>query len=195
MATEPPVLTEREACELANEYPAPGRSRFYGPIGAAEIGAGMILRAVEYPVYLIEEGAFGRLAGPVLVLTHECDLDQANERLLNDMALVCPIVPLAAFVARLNEALDYDNARRFLANVSARYINRVMYLPAIPNFLPLGGYLYLNLLSNTHLSKLLQFERICMLSVDGLRELDFALGRHLLRPNADRIPFQTGDVH
>jgi hypothetical protein len=69
----------------------------------------------------------------------------------------------------------------------------MLYLPSIPDVMPRGGYLYLNLLTNTHISKL-QGEGVaqtCMLSVDGFRELDFSLERHLRRPKADRVPLQT----
>lgn len=191
MATEPPVLSAQEAYEIASAYPAPGRDRFYGGIGDAALGAGVILRNVEYPLYVIEEGTFGRFSSIAMVLTHECDLDQENERVLNDIALVCPIIDLESFTARLNAVLDCANASRFIANVSARYINRLLYLPIIPDHLPLGGYLYLNLLTNTHLSKLATAEPVCMLSGDGFRELDFALERHFLRPKADRVPFEV----
>jgi hypothetical protein len=193
LAAVPPILEVREAFELAAAYNRPDGDRFYGPIGDAAIGAGLVLTNVEYPTYLRDEEGFGRLKGAVLVLTHECDLDQENERVLNDVALVCPIIPLDALVGRLNEALDYETARRLIANISARYVNRLLYLPLIPNELPWGGYLYLNHLTNTHLSKLTadDVKAICMLSRYGLRELDFALERHLLRPKVDRVPFQV----
>jgi hypothetical protein len=192
VAAVPPALGADEAYELAAGYPAPGRDRFYGPVGDAALGSGLILTNIEYPTYLIEEERFGVLRGPVMVLTHECDLDPENERILNDNALICPIIPLDALVEALNQAVDYDEAKRFVSNVSARYVNRLLYLPPIPDLIPLGGYLYLNLLTNTHVSKL-QAEDVaqpCMLSVDGFRELDFALERHLRRPKADRVPFE-----
>jgi hypothetical protein len=191
VATEPPVLTVRDAYEIAAAYPAPGRDRFYGALAGAALGAGVILQDVEYPLFVIEDGSWGRFTSLAMVLTHECDLDQENERVLNDVALVCPIIDLESFTLRINAVLDCATASRFIANVSARYINRLLYLPAIPDHLPLGGYLYLNLLTNTHLSKLTSAAPICMLSPDGFRELDFAVERHFLRPKADRMPFEV----
>lgn len=194
MAAAPPALTADEAHELAAGYPAPGRDRFYGPVGDAALGAGLILTNVEYPSYLIEEDRFGILSGPAMVLTHECDLDPENERILNDNALICPIITLDALVDGLNQVVDYEEAKRFVSNVSARYVNRVLYLPPIPDVIPRGGYLYLNLLTNTHVTKLQgqDVTQPCMLSVDGFRELDIALERHLRRPKADRVPLQPG---
>ena len=192
MASQTLALQVEEAADLAAAYPAPGRDRFYGAIGEAGLGAGLILTNVEYPLFLRQENAYGLLRGLVIVLTHECDLDQDNERLLNDTALICPVLPLDALVNNLNQVLDYETARRFISNVSARYVNRLLYLPVIADVLPTGGYLYLNQLTNTHLSRLTAdgVERVCMLSGDGFRELDFAVQRHLLRPKADRVPFE-----
>jgi hypothetical protein len=152
----------------------------------------MVLTNVEYPLFLRDQNAYGLLKGLVIVLTHECDLDQNNERLLNDTALICPVLPLDVFVQQLQAVLDTAAARRFISNVSARYVNRLLYLPPIADVLPYGGYLYLNQLTNTHYSRLIadDVSRVCMLSGDGFRELDFALQRHMLRPKADRVPFE-----
>ena len=193
MAAAPPALTADEALKLAAAYPAPGRDRFYGPVGNAALGAGLVLTNIEYPTYLVDEDRFAIVKGPAVVLTHECDLDPENERILNGNALICPIIPLDALVDSLNKVVDYEEAKRFISNVSARYVNRVVYLPPIPDVIPKGGYLYLNLLTNTHVSRL-QGENItqpCMLSVDGFREIDFALERHLRRPKADRVPLEA----
>lgn len=170
----------------------PSHARFYGDVGDAGVGAGMLLANVEYPTYLADNDTFAVVRGLVVVLTHECDLDQDNERLLNDSALICPVIPLEQFVEGVSEAVGDELAAQFIGNITARYVNRVMYIPMIPNVLPLGGYLYFNLLTNTSFSRVTEngAESVAMLSVDGLLELDLSLEQHLRRPKSDRIPFQ-----
>jgi hypothetical protein len=182
-----------QAFAFATASSPPASDRFYGPVGEAGIGAGLLLNNVEYPTYIVQEDRFGVLRGLVLVLTHECDLDQANTRVMNDAAIVCPIIPLETFVQSLEEVLDDRAVGVFLGNVTARYINRLVYLPVVPEVLPYGGYLYLNMLTNTHYSKLAndEVQMVCLMSGDGLREVDHALERHLRRPKADRVPFEV----
>lgn len=185
-------MQARAAFDIATANPSPSAERFYGAIKDAAVGAGMLINDVEYPAYVIEENRFGVRRGLVLVLTHECDLEQANARVLNDAAIICPVIPLEAFAETLGEVLPDNVAGQFLSQVTARNVNRVMYIPVIADILPMGGYLYLNLLSHTHLSKLVgdAVTPICMTSPDGLREIDLALERHLRRPKDDRMPFQ-----
>jgi hypothetical protein len=186
-------MEAQQAFELATANSPPAFDRFYGPVGDAGIGAGILLNNVEFPTYIAQQDGFGVLRGLVLVLTHECDLDQANDRIMNDAAIVCPVIPLESFAESLEAVLDDQAAGVLLGNVTARYVNRLVYLPLIPDVLPLGGYLYLNMLTNTHYSKLASddVQSVCMMSGDGLRELDYALERHLRRPKADRVPFEV----
>jgi hypothetical protein len=185
-------MEARAAFDIATANLSPGAGRFYGAINDAAVGAGMILNNVEYPAYIADKGRFGVLRGLVLVLTHECDLEPDNARVMNDSAIICPVIPLEAFVDALAPILDDRAAGQFLSHVTARNVNRLVYIPIIPGVLPFGGYLYLNLLSHTHLSKLTgqDVAPVCMTSPDGLREIDLALERHLRRPKADRLPFQ-----
>lgn len=186
-------MDARAAFNIANANLSPGGYRFYGAVRDAAIGAGVILNNVEYPAYIADQGRFGVLRGLVLVLTHECDLDQANDRVMNDAAIICPVIPLESFVTSLNKVLSDAETRSFISNVTSRYVSRIIYLPLIPDVLPFGGYLYLNLLSHTHVSRLTaaDVEVICMASGDGLREIDLALETHLRRPKTDRTPFET----
>lgn len=186
-------MDERAAFAIANASPPPHFERFYGPVADAAIGAGMILSNVQYPTFDTEVGRFRIVSGLVLILTHECDLDQANERVFNGSAVICPIIPLGSLAGSLSGVMTDDEARGWISNVSARNVNRLIYIPIIPSVLPLGGYLYLNLIGSTHLSllSLEGVEQICMLSAEGLREVDLALERHFRRPKADRLPFQN----
>lgn len=185
-------MDARAAFEIATANLSPGAARFYGTVNGAAVGAGLILSNVEYPAYIAGQERFGVLRGLILVLTHECDLEQDNSRVMNDSAIICPVIPLETFVEELAPILDDEAVGQFLSNVTARNVNRLVYIPVIAEILPYGGYLYLNLLSHTHLSKLTgqDVATVCMTSPDGLREIDLALERHLRRPKADRLPFQ-----
>lgn len=185
-------MEARRAYELATAGAPPSHARFYGAIAGAGIGAGLILQNVQWATYLPDEKRFGVLSSLALVLTHECDLDPGNDRAFNEHAIICPIIPLETLVEDLAVNHSEQEIGELLGNVTARYINRLMYIPLIPDRLPLGGYLYLNQLGHTHLSKLSDdsVEPICMMSADGLRELDYALEKHLRRPKADRMPFE-----
>lgn len=186
-------MEAQKAFGFATANSPPASDRFYGPVGEAAIGAGLMLNNVEYPTYITQNDDFGVLRGLVLVLTHECDLDPDNSRIMNDAAIICPVIPLEAFAESLEALLGDEDAAVLLGNITARYVNRLVYLPVIPEVLPYGGYLYLNMLTNTHYSKLTdgEVQAICMMSGDGLREIDHALERHLRRPKADRVPFEV----
>jgi hypothetical protein len=57
---------------------------FYGPPGAdVTPGAGLVFAAVEFPIFNNLVGRFQARVGPVLILTHECDIDLENERAFN----------------------------------------------------------------------------------------------------------------
>jgi len=185
-------MDPRKSFEIATANLPAASTRFYGDVRNSAIGAGMILAEVEYPAFISTENRFGVVRGLVIVLTHECDLDQGNARVFNDAAIICPIIKLENMTDTLSEIMDDVDLNDFLSNVSARNVNRLLYIPLVPEVMPLGGYLYLNLISHTHLSKLTEqtVKTVCMLSGEGLRELDYALERHLRRPKADRLPFQ-----
>lgn len=183
----------QKAFDIANANPPPSFARFYGPAAGAAIGAGVVLTNVEYPIYLTDQERYGILRGLVIVLSHECDLDPANDRNFNESALVCPILSFESVLDTLSNVFDESALGTYLRNITSRNVNRLVYVPGIADILPYGGYLYLNLMTSTHISKLSGpgIEKVCMLSADGLREMDFALERHLRRPKSDRVPLQT----
>jgi hypothetical protein len=140
-------------------------------------------------MYDEEAGRFAVKAGLVYVISHECDLDPENERLMNELAIVCPIMKMESFVAAA-EPLGDEFVSGFLSNLAARYVSRAVYLPPIADALPFGGMLYLNSISHTHISKLTNQETVAIGCVTsrGLFEIDMALERHLRRPKADTLP-------
>ena len=75
--------------------------RFYGPPSGPAIGKGGILKDAIYAAYDDESGRFATVLGMVYVLTHECDIDPANDRGFNTDMLVCPDIRLEDLVAVL----------------------------------------------------------------------------------------------
>lgn len=170
----------------------PSFDRFYGGADGIGLGVGLILQNAAYPLFNAADGEFAVVAGLVYVVSHECDIDPANDRPFNDAALVCPIIPLDAAVARLSAERGEANTRSFLSQVAGRLVDRVAYVPTIPDRLPFGGILYFNNISHTQVRELEAAEviRCCAVSVFGLRYVDAALHQAILkRPKSDRLPF------
>src|SRR4051794_11611175 len=71
---------------------------FYAPDNGLPLGVGLIIDDVEFPIFDPAADRFAVVKGLVYLLSHECDLDPANARVLNDMGLVCPIVAIPEFL-------------------------------------------------------------------------------------------------
>lgn len=167
---------------------------FYGPPAGLALGAGLVLSNVEFPTYQPDEDRFVVWAGPVLVLSHECDLDQDNQRLLNDLALVCPVRRLEALVEMAAEAGYSDtDLSTFLGNLASRRVSRAMYFPPLPDALPYGGFIYLNQFTHTSVKRLSadDAERITALSAYAMQSVDYVLLEHLFRDKADQLPLYS----
>jgi hypothetical protein len=164
--------------------------RFYGATGELSLGAGLIYAGVRCPAYNEEDQLFDTLENIAYVLTHECDVDPANERLFNDYVAVCPVYPVEHFVAEyLEQVPDGEKLRNFLAQVARRLVSRVVYLPPIGESLQYGGLIYLNQIASTHVSQFLSRRPLACVSAHGLEQLDYALTNHLLRPKSERLEF------
>lgn len=167
---------------------------FYGPAAGLALGAGLILSNVEFPTYQPDEGRFIVWAGPVLVLSHECDLDQDNQRLLNNLALICPVRRLETLVEMAAEAGYSDTElSTFLGNLASRRVSRAMYFPPLPDALPYGGFIYLNQFTHTSVERLSAdgAERITALSAYAMQSVDYVLLEHLFRNKADQLPLYS----
>lgn len=142
-----------------------------------------------------EAGHFRAQSGLVCVLSHECDIDPANDRFLNGMVLVCVILPLSAIVetAAATDLAD-DELGAFLGNVARRRTPRCVYFPAHPDFLPMGGLLNLNLIASTDRSELQEAKCVAALSAQAYRTVTAALEQHLTRPKAEILPFSDAPI-
>lgn len=163
--------------------------RFYGAYDHLSLGAGLIYDGIRFPVYSAEDDAFVTLQGVVHVISHECDTADENQRAFNDDVLITPIITFEEFYSHLVRSYEAGYQVSFLNNLASRNVSRLMYFPPLPTALPYGGVIFLNQITHTKIS---QFEResakrIGALSQFGLREFDFFLTRHLLRPKDELL--------
>jgi hypothetical protein len=160
------------------------------------MGAGMIIRDCPYALPSLEELRFETALGLALVITHECDLDDANVRQFNDAMLVCPIVLLADYCVEAETELGMGGWGGILPLIAADRVFRVMYLPPMPKYMncpemEFGGIVYLNDMSSCPLAWLSRTGSRPMgsLSSIGLRAFDYKLQNHLFREKAASLWF------
>jgi hypothetical protein len=172
-------------------------ARFYGPAHAVPLGTGLLVRdcvlATPHPV----EVRFETGVGLGLVITHECDVDQNNNRFFNDLVLVCPIISLDDFCASCEEEEGVGAWGGILPAIASDTVYRAMYLPPLPSGWPCpaelegGGIIYLNHISSSRVQWFTNImeQAICSLSALGLRSFDFKLQNHLFREKAIELWF------
>lgn len=168
---------------------------FYGSPRGLSLGSGLLFRDVTFPLFDPEAGRFRAQSGLVSVLSHECDLDPANDRFLNGMALICVALPLATVVETASaQNIPDDELGALLGNVARRRTPRCVYFPPHPEFLPDGGLLNLNLIASTDKSELSEDKCAAALSAQAYRTVIAALEQHLTRPKAEILPFTDAPI-
>lgn len=179
-------------CVAAGFRSDPGS--FYDPGQRLTLGKGSIQREARFAIFNAETGKFDTAVGCAYILTHECDVDEDNGKTLSDEVLVCPIMPLPDIVEEYGQVLGEAQLKGFLANLGARNISRMAYLPPIPEHLPYGGVMFLNQITHSSVSILKEEAKlVCFLSGTGLQAIEYILENHLLRPKADRLAFMPQD--
>lgn len=149
--------------------------RFYSDGTSLALGKGCICAGCVMAIFDPERGLYRTGSGVAYVLTHECDVEQANDRPYNDDLLLCPLLPLEGVVDEMSAEHDDAGLTAFLGNLGARNVSRLTYLPPIAGAFPYGAVMFLN-----------------AVTAFGLREIEYALENHLLRPKADRVAFDQG---
>lgn len=160
--------------------------KFYSGAEGLPVGAGSIYSAVRMPFFDKDSALYYTSAESGYVLSHECDIDPANDRPFSDLVLVCPIIPLEEWIPTYLEDHSEADLISLLAHIGKRNVSRVFYLPPLPPTLQHGGLMYLNQITHAHVSAL-SFEaaqRIASVTEYGLQKLDHMIQNHLLRPKA-----------
>jgi hypothetical protein len=180
-------MNVEEAYRLVTRSSKLDVGRFYATGTNVGLGKGKIYKSVRVPIYSEQASKFDTREGIVYVLTHECDVDESNDRLFNTEVLICPIIQLADVVAEVQEEVSTEYLVSFLANLGARNIPRLIYLPPWSPQLPYGGIMYLNHISSTHVSAFAieHAAPIAMLTAYGLMIVEHMIENHLLRPKVD----------
>lgn len=164
--------------------------RFFAEGKHLSLGVGQIYSDILFPIFNDEEQIFETATGLVYVLTHECDVDQANPRPFNTHVLICPIIDFRSFVIEFQTVHSQEEFISFLARLGRREVSRLIYIPYLAPHLPYGGLLYLNRVTHTHVHAFSSkhAQRICTVTNYGLMEIDNALINHLLRPKVEALP-------
>lgn len=180
----------RAAEKAAKSFPyRPGA--YYGTAGGRTLGAGLIYDSVQYPLLDEDTSFFDTVAGLVYVLTHECDVDPANERLFNESVIICPIIKFEEWVSEFALFSSETAVLQAITDLAGDRIFRATYLPPLPDgSLPFGGILYLNQLCSTHrmFFAASNARAVCATSEYAQRIIDYKLQNHLFRPKADPLP-------
>jgi hypothetical protein len=160
----------------------------YGSAGGLSLGAGLVFDDVLHPQYDDETKTYDTAKGAVYVLTHECDADPSNDRFFNEMLAVCPVIPLADFVAEAEKDLSEAELVNLLVAIAKNKVSRVYYLPplGVEGPLELGGLMYLNSVCSTPVSEI-RSSPICALSAPGLQRMDWKPQNHFFRPKAESL--------
>jgi len=163
--------------------------KFYSNTENLPVGVGSIFSAVRLPMYDSETALYLTSAETGYVLSHECDIDPANDRPFSEFVLICPILPLEEWIPAYLEDHSEADLRSLLAHIGKRNVSRVFYLPPLPPTLQFGGLMYLNQITHAHVSALTldTATRIASVTEYGLQKLDHMIQNHLLRPKAVRL--------
>lgn len=169
--------------------------RFYSSGMGISVGRGTLYSSIVFPLFDSDTGVFLTLEGQGYVLTHECDINESNNKLFNTDVLICPIIPLQDVIEELAQDHTQTQLISFLTNLGARNISRLVYLPTLGKSLEYGGVLYLNQITNVpvHLFHNGHARSIGAVTGYGLTIVDHSIENHLLRPKADRLALMPLD--
>lgn len=184
-------MTLQEAAQFIEGLVPAVYHRFYGQPQNLGLGAGIICDRVMYSIYHPDSHTFISVRGLVYVLTHECDIDPANVRPFNDDVLICPIIKLESFLKHFSDAYPTEDLKAYIGNLVTHRVSQLIYLPGGGAFLPNGGIMYLNQITNTKVAlvQTAPSQMVGAVSAPGLELIDLALENHLRRVKADRLWF------
>lgn len=174
---------------ILSEYLDYDPGKFYSNAEDLPVGAGCIYSAVRLPLFDKDTALYYTSAESGYVLSHECDIDPANDRPFSDLVLICPILPLEEWIPVYLEDHAQADLVSLLAHIGQRNVSRVFYLPPLPAALQFGGLMYLNQITHAHVSALSleNAKRVATVTEYGLQKLDHMIQNHLLRPKAVRL--------
>ena len=185
------MLDVSKAVDLAQDNFPYNAGAFYGSALGLSLGIGLIFQGVRHPLFDCETRLFDTVEGLVYVITHECDIDQSNNRHFNEYVLICPIILFNEFAEEFSTTFSEDAFYGIIPDIAGNRIYRVFYFP--PNHvddLKYGGVIFLNQICSTHINEFSEdgVQPVCALSDYAQNILDMKLRNHLLRPKAELLP-------
>lgn len=171
---------------IENARYAHRRGAFYSSPGGRPLGRGVILRDCTVPFFDHDAKKFLTGKGFVCVLTHECDIDENNERPFNDKLLIAPIMDFEIWYDVSKKALGEEAAQRVAVDIVKDQIFRVFYLPTVPGTtMAYGGLIYFNEITNIRVDEVdFPASGVCELTEYSSMLLKFKLENHLFRPKS-----------
>lgn len=168
---------------------------YYGGADGLSPGAGLIYSGVAYTVFNSVSRRFEARKGPVLVLTHECDIDPNNQREFNEYFVFAPLILMSGFASYFEALGLRETAKSLVAEVAKDGVNRLLFLPPASQFINApeledGAVIYWNQLGSTHVGQLSDGDAraMCALSEHALDHVDLLFKQHFLRPKSDQLP-------
>jgi hypothetical protein len=183
------AFTLEDAVKFSCDETSGIAGRYYGPVAGLALGGGIFYGPVIYPAYNTELGRFQAYSNPALVLTHECDVEQGNDKLFNTDVLMAPIFKFEDLYAELMAKRNEAECKAYIGDFVKGRISQLFYLPPAGGW-DNGGAIALNRLTSTHIA---EFQKkgvgpLHALSSYAYDALGRALEAHLLRPKDDRLP-------
>lgn len=167
---------------------------FYGPPTNLSLGTGLIISDVTFPFFNREKSCFAVVKGSAYILSHECDLDAENDKILGGYCLICPLLPIESLVkSALSANLSQNDISAFLGNVAARRVSRFIYLPPLESA-PIGAVLNLNQITSTTIENIQIDNALSAVSRYGLETIDMGLENHLRRAKSEALPLTDAPI-
>lgn len=162
------------------------RGAFFSSASGRPLGAGILLEKCRLPYLDPGTQRFRTARGLACVITHECDIDQNNERSFNDKLIVLPIIDFKIWYENAKRDFGDGKAYELAVDIVKDNIFRVLFLPAISHStMEYGGILYLNEMTNTDVEDVNANANIlAALTSYSFRILSYKIENHLLRPKS-----------
>jgi hypothetical protein len=120
-------------------------------------------------------------------------LEPTNVRFLNGNVLVGAILQLRDVLAEAEaQGITDDEIAGFLGHLASRRVARAVYFPPLPDDLPDGGILSLNMITFTGVEMVNKGRRIVAVTDYGDRVVEEALREHLTRAKSELLPLSGG---
>lgn len=183
-----------QARKILAENALDDEGSFYGPAGSLSLGTGLIISDVTFPYFNRSDHRFMVAKGAAYILSHECDLDPKNNKILGGYCLICPLLQIEDLISSAVSAqVAQNDISSFLGYLASRRISRFVYLPPLADH-PYGAALNLNQITSTSIQLIDCNNALTAVSAYGLATIDMALDNHLRRAKSEALPLSQAPL-